>query len=83
MEKNEEKLHPMSELFPVTSICRGDLVNPVNGFTVTEASMVSDEQMKKIASTLGRDSRNQILKYSIRIVADAVIHNVKPTKNTK
>ena len=78
MTKNEEKLHPMSELFPVTSICRGDLVNHIKGFTATEASMVSDEQMKAIAMKLGSDPRNQILKSSIRIVADVVIHNVKP-----
>jgi len=83
MEKNEEKSHPMSELFAVTSICRGDLVHTVNGFTVTEAGMVSDEQMQAIAKKLGCDPRNQILKSSIRIVADAVIRNVKHTTNTK
>lgn len=63
----------MNEVFPITSICREDLIHPVIGLTMHEASMVTDEQMRKIASKLSSNPSNQILKSSIKIVAEDVI----------
>lgn len=69
-----EDNNPMSKAFPVASISREDLMHPAIGFTMMEARMVSDEQMKEIARRLGRNSSNQIVKSAIKIIADAVIH---------
>jgi hypothetical protein len=78
MEHGEQ--NPMSKAFPVTSISREDLLHPAVGFTVNEARMVSDEQMREIARRLGKSASNQIVKSAIKIVTNAVIHYVQPNK---
>lgn len=74
----DKEPNPMSKAFPVASISREDLMHPAIGFTMMEARMVSDEQMREIARRLGRNSSNQIVKSAIKIVADAVIHHGQP-----
>lgn len=74
-KKEEDKQNPMSKEFTVTSISREDLLHPVIGFTFAEASMVTDNQMKAIASKLANVHSNQILKGSIKIAVDIVIKN--------
>ena len=69
-----EERNPMTKTFPVASISREDLMHPAVGFTLQDARMVSDEQMMEIARRLARNASNQILKSSLRIVTEAVIH---------
>ncbi len=69
-----DKHYSLTETFTVTSISREDLTHPVVGFTVSEASSVTDEQMRIIASKLGNNYSNQILKSSIRKATDLVIN---------
>jgi len=72
-----EEHNPMSKTFPVASISREDLMHSAVGFTFNEARMVSDEQMMEIARRLGRNSSNQILKSSIKLIAGTVIGSKK------
>ncbi len=69
-----DKHYSLTETFTVTSISREDLTHPVVGFTVSEASRVSDEHMRIIASKLGNNYSNQILKSSIKKATDLVIN---------
>ncbi len=69
-----DKHYSLTETFTVTSISREDLTHSVVGFTVSEASSVTDEQMRIIASKLGNNYSNQILKSSIRKATDLVIN---------
>jgi len=73
---NEEH-NPMTKPFSVASITREDLMHPSIGFTMNEARMVSDEQMVEMARRLGRNASNQIVKNSIKLVADAVMGSKK------
>jgi hypothetical protein len=73
----EHENNPMTKIFPVASISREDLMHPSIGFTMNEARMVSEEQMMEIARRLGRNASNQIVKSSIKLVADAVIGSRK------
>jgi hypothetical protein len=75
MNNNDKKeVNTMNELFAVTSISREDLLHPIIGLTVSEASMVSDEQMEMIAAKLAGIHSNQILKNSIKLVAEVVLN---------
>ena len=73
----ERENNPMTKLFSVASISREDLMHPAIGYTMNEARMVSDEQMREIATRLSRNASNQILKSSIKLIADTVIGNKK------
>ena len=78
----ESKPSPMSAAFTVTSICREDLIHPIIGFTISEARDVSDSEMKEIASKLGNYSGNQILKSSIKMVAEDILKNRRSSINS-
>lgn len=69
-----EEQNPMTKIFPVASICREDLLHPAVGFTLQEARLVTDEQMMEIARRLGRNTSNQIVKNSIKMIANTVVN---------
>lgn len=64
---------PMNVAFPITSLCREDLINPLVGFTKEKAGKVSDEQMRRIASKLADDYCEQLFWSSLKIIAGIFI----------
>lgn len=64
---------PMTKKFIVASITREDLMHPVIGLTLQQASMISDEQMMLIAGRLGNNASNQIPKSSIKLISDTIL----------
>jgi len=66
------ELARLNKDFPITSVCRMDLVNEEVGFTVKQALEVTDAQMTKIASKLADDYCSQLFWSSLRIIAESV-----------
>jgi hypothetical protein len=65
------ELARLNKDFPITSVCRMDLLNKEVGFTAKQALDITDAQMKKIASKLADDYCNQLFWSSLKIVAES------------
>jgi hypothetical protein len=73
-KKKESNPNPMDMPFPITSVCREDLINPQVGFTKKQAQSVSDEQMQRIAGKMADDYCNQLFWTSLEIIAGIVLN---------
>ena len=69
----ESEHKKMNKEFPITSLCREDLLNEEVGFSRSKALRVTDSQMRRIASKLSDDYHNQLFWNSLHIIAEYVI----------
>lgn len=71
---DEDNSGLMKTEYPITSVCREDLLNPWVGFSKKKALKVSDEQMRRIAGKLADDYCNQLFWSSLKIIAENIVN---------